>query len=296
MIRSMTGFGRARQESEAINITVEIRSVNSRYLDVSVRAPREYACLEQKIRQLIQQTSASRGKVEVSVQVEKKKGDVTAVRLDRDLCAGYLAAIREMRDIFGLTDDITVMKLAENRDLFRYDTSDASDETEKWNTLLPVLSEAAAAFVKMREAEGASLQADILQKLENVKNWKEKVAVLSEADKAHYHDKLEERLRQALGDQRITVDEQRLLTECAIFADRVAVDEELARLSSHFTAFHRILESNEPAGRKLDFLMQEMNRETNTIGSKCSNAEIAQIVVNMKCELEKIREQIQNIE
>ncbi len=296
MIRSMTAFGRAKAEGTEKDITVEIRSVNSRYFDPNFRLPRDCAFLEDRLRAYVQKNAASRGKVEVSVQIERHTAAVTAVRLDETLAEGYIAALKQLQKKFRLRDDISVMKVAENRDLFTFEKPKEEDADRLWEEIRAVFDRAVAAYVAAKEAEGARTEADLRDKLSSVKRYVADVERLSKEDTATYHDRLEARLRQALDDQRVTIDEQRILTECAIFADKVAVDEEIARLNSHFETFDEILKANEPAGRKLDFLMQEMNRETNTIGSKCNNAAIARTVVNMKCELEKIREQIQNIE
>ena len=295
MIQSMTAFGRARTEGERKDITVEIRAVNSRYFDATVRLPRDYAAFEDKIRTYVQKNGATRGKIEIAVQINRHGTENVAVSLDGPLAAGYIEALKRLARDFGLKDDISVMTVAQNRELFVYEKPEGDLEKE-WEELFPVLKDAVIAFSDAKSAEGGRIEVDLREKLENVRGLAQRVGVLSEADKNGYRARLEARLRQALSDQKITADEQRILTECAIFADKVAVDEELVRLGSHFEAFEAILAANEPAGRKLDFLMQEMNRETNTIGSKCNNAEIARIVVDMKCELEKIREQIQNIE
>jgi uncharacterized protein (TIGR00255 family) len=214
---------------------------------------------------------------------------------DLKLAAEYVAALRLLQSELSLADDISVMRVAENRDLFTY-TRPEEDAEAEWERVREVLCEALRGYVAMREAEGEKTEADIRQKLENVAAFAAEVGEISRTDVVGYRDKLETRLRALLADHDVVPDEARLLTECAVFADKIAIDEELARLSSHFSAFDDICRSGEPAGRKLDFLMQEMNRETNTIGSKANNARIAHLVVNMKCELEKIREQIQNIE
>ncbi len=291
----MTGFGRARREYADKILTVEMRAVNNRYLDVNLKAPRSYAIAESRMKQYLQEKGITRGKVDINVSLERKESATAGIRLDHALTTAYITALRELRDTYGLSDDISVMRVAENRELFLATRKEEDTELE-WQELFPVLDEAAAAFLAAREAEGAALERDLLSRLATVEGLKAEVEVLSEADKNSYKERLLQRLRQTLGDLTITVDESRLLTECAIFADRVAVDEETVRLDSHFENFKKILKGKEPAGRKLDFLMQEMNRETNTIGSKCSNAEIAKRVVDMKCELEKIREQVQNIE
>ena len=295
MIRSMTGFGRARTEAEDMNITVEIKAVNSRYLDCTVKYPRVLAPFEERIKTLIQQSATSRGKVEVSILLERQSAEVGAVSVDMELARGYLSALRKLSEELGITDDVTVSRLAANRDIFTYQRAE-EDAEAIYARLLPVLTAASAEFLAARTAEGNRILADLEEKLAGIAARVDRIEALSAADKDGYRAKLEGRLRQLLGDNGIAVDEARLLTEVAVFADRIAIDEELVRLRSHFVAFRELVASREPAGRRLDFLMQEMNRETNTIGSKAQNSEIAHIVVDIKGELEKIREQVQNIE
>ena len=295
MIKSMTAFGRATARGEARDVTVEIRSVNSRYFDCSVRLPRTHTYLEEKIKSFVQQHGVSRAKVDVTVTFDFHGGELGTLQPDMKLAAEYVAALRLLQQELALVDDISVMRVAENRDLFTY-TRPEEDAEAEWACVRAVLADALCGYVAMREAEGEKTEADIRQKLANVAAYAQEVGEISRTDVVGYRDKLEARLRALLADHEVTPDEARLLTECAVFADKIAIDEELARLESHFSAFDKICRSGEPAGRKLDFLMQEMNRETNTIGSKANNARIAHLVVNMKCELEKIREQIQNIE
>ncbi len=295
MIRSMTGFCRVQKEYADKILTLEIRSVNNRYLDVNLKAPRSYAIAESRLKSYLQANGISRGKVDISLSVERKESATAAIRLDHALASAYIESLRELRDAFGLQDDISVMRVAENREIFLLSKKEEDTELE-WQELLPLLDEALLAFRTARENEGAALECDLLSRLATVEQLKNEIVALSAEDKESYRDRLLTRLRQTLSELQLSVDENRILTECAIFSDRVAVDEETVRLDSHFASFRAILAGNEPAGRKLDFLMQEMNRETNTIGSKCANAEIAKRVVDMKCELEKIREQVQNIE
>ena len=295
MFNSMTAFGRCRLNGDGRDITVEIRSVNNRYLDCSVRLPRMYSALEERIKPYLQSKGVSRGKVDVYIGVEVTESEQGAVLLDEGYAAAYIAALRQLRDTFSLTDDISVMSVAQNRELFR--TQKPEDDIEgDWKKILPALDGALDAFIAAREREGGRLHSDICKKIENIRSNAKKIAKMSEADIAGYRNKIEERIREILADNRVTVDENRLLTECAIAADKLAIDEELVRLDSHFDTFNEIADSAEPAGRKLDFLLQEMNREVNTIGSKCQNSSIAKLVVDCKSELEKIREQIQNIE
>ena len=275
------------------DISVEIKSVNNRFLDCSVRLPRSLSYLEDKIKKELTARGISRGKLEIGVLVN---GDSELeITIDRTYAKGYLDALHALRDEFGLSDDISVMTVARNNEVFTTKRPE-KDEEREWNDLKAVLSSAIDGFIEMREREGANLAKDILGKISVCRGYTKEISKLSERDIKGYRAKLEERLRQVLADNRVTIDENRILTECAIFADRVAVDEELVRLESHFGAFEGFLNSDEAVGRKLDFLLQEMNRETNTIGSKCSDTEIARLVVEMKSELEKVREQIQNIE
>ena len=293
MIKSMTGYGRAKREIGGRNILVEIKSVNNRYLDCSIKVPKIFGFLEDKIKSYLSAKGISRGKLEVYVSIDILEEIGISVELDTAYAASYIAALRRLSAEFGLTNDITTMAVAANRDIFSVKKADEDMERE-WNNLLPVLEEATSAFIASREREGANMKADIEAKKRRVMDLAAKIAPLSEADVKNQYAKIEARIKQLIGD--VSVDEARLITECAIFADKIAIDEELVRLASHFEAFDGILASNEPVGRKLDFLLQEINRETNTIGSKACDVAIAKIVVEIKSELEKIREQIQNIE
>ena len=297
MPKSMTAFGRARGCSSdgGRDITVEIKSVNSRYMDCTVKLPRMYSFLEEKIKGYLTQKGIQRGKIEIYVGVDVLEQKGVEVYLDRDAAASYIAALEALRDEFSLRDDISVMKVASNRELFS--TRKAEDDAERdWQDVLSVLDPAIDAFLERREAEGGRLISDIEAKIEGIKAITAKIKEISEKDIKGYGEKLEERIRKFLSDFDVEISEARILTEAAVFADKAAIDEELVRLASHFETFKEISQSPEPAGRKLDFLLQEMNRETNTIGSKSQNADIAHLVVDIKAELEKIREQVQNIE
>ena len=296
MIKSMTAFGRARKSIGGKDITVEIRSVNNRFFDCSVKLPRSFSFLEEKIKPYLQSKSVSRGKVDVYIGIDVIDSPVPDITIDKGYATAYINALEELSQYYPiLTDDISVMRVAQNHDIFVIRKSDENIEKE-WADVREVLDEALERFIAARQSEGSNIERDIKNKVNNIIALTEKIESISSSDITGYREKLEARLRDMLSDNKLVFEESRILTECAIFADKIAIDEELVRLRSHFTAFDDILNSNEPTGRKLDFLLQEMNRETNTIGSKCQNASIARIVVDVKCELEKIREQIQNIE
>ena len=295
MIRSMTGFGRCRETVEGLDITVEIKSVNSRFLDCTAKISRAYGYLEERIKPYLMSRGVTRGKVDVWISVEVMDSGSVQITADEGYLQGYLEALYTLRDKYGLRDDISVMSVARNHDIFQIKKPEEDIERD-WERVLTVLAKAVDTFLSVREREGERLAEDLRGKMQNIKEAVDRIEELSEADVSTYRERLAERIREALKDCQITPDENRLLTECAIHADKVAVDEEMVRLRTHFGAFEEILSSGEPVGRKLDFLMQEMNREINTTGSKCSDAQIAHIVVDVKCELEKIREQIQNLE
>lgn len=297
MIRSMTAFGRAVRTGtpDGKNITVELKSVNNRYLDCTVKISRMYGFLEDRIRQYVQANGISRGKLDVYVGVEVVENVGMTVDIDRALAKSYIDALKALRDEFGLADDISVMSVAQNRDIFNI-TKPEEDAERDWLVIKPVLDEAIEAFLKVREAEGERLKNDILEKLVKIEGIVAEIKTHSEDDISSYRTKFETRLKTLLADNAVELNPNMVLTECAIYADRVAIDEEIVRLGCHFKAMREIFTSDEPVGRKLDFLMQEMNRETNTIGSKASNPDIAAMVVEVKSELEKIREQLQNIE
>ena len=295
MIHSMTGFGRHRETVDGLDITVEIKSVNSRYFDCTAKVSRAYSYLEERVKPYLQSRGVSRGKVDVWIGVERVESGTEEISLDEGYLQSYLAALYRLRDEYGLRDDISVMSVARAPEVLSVKKPEEDVERD-WACVLTVLSKAVDIFLEVRAREGESLAADIRGKIDQIRVLVDEIEALSAADIASYRERLATRIREALADNQITPDETRLLTECAIHADKVAVDEELVRLRTHFGAFEKILEGREPVGRKLDFLMQEMNREVNTTGSKCNDAAIAQRVVNAKCALEKIREQIQNLE
>ena len=295
MVRSMTGFGRCRETVNGLDITVEIKSVNSRFFDCNVKISRAYGYLEERVKPYLQGKGLSRGKVDVWISVDVLDSGEVSIALDEGYLRGYLDALYRLRDAYGLRDDISVMSVARNSELFQV-TKPQEDIERDWASVVTVLERATDAFLAVREREGESLAADMRAKIEEIRSRVDEIEQLSAADVESYRERLAQRIREALADNQITPDETRLLTECSIHADKVAVDEELVRLRTHFGAFAEILDGGEPVGRKLDFLLQEMNREINTTGSKCNDAQIAQRVVEVKCGLEKIREQIQNLE
>ena len=295
MIKSMTAFGRGKAEGADKDITVEIKSVNSRFFDCAVKMPRSMSFLEERIKAYIQKNAVSRAKVDCYVTVDAHTGLAGSVDIDPSYTESYVKALRRLRDEFGLADDISVMGVARNSDVFLSHRAESDAEAD-WAQLKIALDKAIEGYVAMRTEEGRKAEEDLTAKLKLISDYVDQVEQISKTDTVGYRDKLETRIRQILGEGGAVIDENRLLTECAIWADKIAIDEELVRLRSHFGAFYDIAGAKDPSGRKLDFLMQEMNRETNTIGSKANNARIARIVVDIKGELEKIREQVQNIE
>lgn len=295
MIKSMTAFGRARSTVNGKDISIEIRSVNNRFFDCSTKIPRSFSYLEEKIKPYLQSKSISRGKVDVFISIDVINSPLPDITIDEGYAQAYIQSLNMLAEKYSLKNDISVMQIAQNRDIFVIRKPDEDVESD-WADVRTVLDTAIERFIEGRVNEGNNIEIDIKEKISNISTLVNKIETISLADTAGYRQKLEARLREMLSDNNLAFEESRILTECAIFADKIAIDEELVRLRSHFISFGDIISSNEPAGRKLDFLMQEMNRETNTIGSKCQNASIARIVVEIKCELEKIREQIQNIE
>ncbi|MCD7774248.1 MAG: YicC family protein [Clostridiales bacterium] len=292
MIKSMTGYGRAQELIEGMNITVEIKSVNSRYLEFSPRIYKNYSFLEEKLKAYVQQL-ISRGKVECSIQIDAVETDDVIVQINESLASGYINAVNSLAEKYGLENDFTVSQLAQRSDIFQIRKAPA-DEDKVWEAVRKVLDDATVSFIDMRRKEGEKLRADVLSRADNIISCVEFVEKRSPETVKEYHEKLLTRLRELIQDANI--DEQRILTEAAIFADKIAVDEETVRLRSHIDQLRTLMDTDEPVGRKLDFLVQEINREANTIGSKANDIEIAGTVINIKAEVEKIREQIQNIE
>lgn len=292
MIRSMTGFGREHKVIDGREYLVEIRSVNSRYYEFTAKLPRQYMYLEEKLKTLLKE-KISRGKVEVSLSVYNIKGKETAVTVNELVVENYVTAMREAGEKFGLTDDLSLNSIFKMTDAFNVVRADV-DEEEIWLAVKETAEGALDKFVKMREAEGEKMKADILEKLSNIEAMIDKVCEYSPETVKAYRERLMAKMTEILENKQI--DEQRILLEAGIFAEKIAVDEETVRLKSHFEQFRKMLDTEELVGRKLDFLVQELNRETNTIGSKAQDLRITRIVVNVKSEIEKIREQIQNIE
>lgn len=288
----MTGYGRAQEVLNGRDITVEIRSVNHRYFEFSARVPRGCGYLEDKLKNLAQ-GAASRGKVEAGVLIQTVDSPDTRVTVNTALAKEYLTALREMGEELGLADDLTLSKMAKLGDIFTLRRG-PEDEDQVWADVSVVAQKAAERFVEMRRTEGAKLREDILNRLAAIEGKVGEVEKRSPQTVAEYRAKLTARMEELLG--KAGIDEQRILAEAAIVADRWAVDEETVRLRSHIAQMRSILDTPEAVGRKLDFLVQEMNREANTIGSKAQDVAIAQVVVDIKSEIEKIREQIQNIE
>ena len=291
-MRSMTGYGRARQTLHERDITVELRSVNHRYLDVNVKAPRIYGFLEEAAKTAVASLIA-RGKVDVFISIDSGASGDVRISLNHKILEGYLDALHEMRDQYGLTDDISVMRLARLPDIFSAEKQEA-DADELTKDVLEVLTAAGADFCAMREREGAKMKEDILARGQTILQLVAEVEKRSPQAVEEYRAKLTARMNEVLADT--TIDPQRILAEAAIYADRTAVAEETVRLRSHMHQMEVMAAEEKPIGRKLDFLVQEMNREANTIGSKANDIELAKIVVDIKSEIEKIREQIQNIE
>ncbi len=292
MPKSMTGYGRSKMLFGAREITVEIRSVNHKFFEFSSRVPRQYGYIEDKLKALFS-ASISRGKVEAYVSISTNDGSDVSVEVNTPLAENYISALRKANSTLNLTDDITLTRLFGIPDIFTV-TKAETDENELWEEVRATASAALEGFVDMRRREGERLKADILTKLDHIEETVAKIELRSPEVTKEYREKLYQKLCDILQDKNI--DEARILTEAAIFADKTAVDEETVRLKSHVASFRELLELDEPIGKKLDFLVQEMNREVNTTGSKCSDLTITKMVVDLKSTIEKVREQIQNIE
>ena len=292
MIKSMTGYGRAREVRNKRDITVEVRSVNNRYLDCTVKMPRMYSFAEDAVKQCVQK-AISRGKVDVFITVDASAADVAKVTVNRELAAQYAAALAELSEVCGTEAKVTAEQLSRFPDVLT--VTKAEEDLESVGAdICEVLGEALTSYNAMRATEGKKLAEDIGGRLTTIETLTGKVEERSPETVREYREKLTARMQEVL--QSTTIDESRILTEAAIYADKVAVDEETVRLRSHVSQLRDMLLSDEPMGRKMDFLIQEVNRESNTIGSKCNDVAIARDVVALKAEVEKIREQVQNIE
>lgn len=292
MLKSMTGYGRAEDTLNGRSYVVEVRSVNNRYLDCNIRLPRVYACAEDGIQKRVKKT-ISRGKVDVFVTIENKADDAVSVTLNEGVAAGYLNALNAMSEQFQICNDVSVSLLSRFPEVFRVEKV-PEDLEQLTADLHSVADKALADYDEMRSREGEKLAEDLLGRLVTLEEYTAVVEKRSPETVRAYREKLTARIQEVLADKQL--DEGRILTEAAVFADKVAVDEETVRLRSHIAQFRSMIEGGSPIGRKMDFLVQEMNRETNTIGSKCNDLELSSVVVDMKAELEKIREQIQNVE
>ena len=292
LIKSMTGYGRAVESVNGREFTVELRSVNNRYLDCSVRLPRTLSFAEDAVKQAVK-ASVSRGKVDVFISLRSEAGEDVKISLNQAVLEGYLAAMRQMVDAHGVKDDISVSTVSRLPEVFSIEKPEV-DEEQLLSDLMEVVNKALAGYDAMRAAEGQALDRDLRSRGQTILELVAQVEQGNAQTVVDYRKRLEAKLQEVLANTNI--DESRILTEAAIFADKVAVDEETVRLRSHLEQMNAMLTAGGAVGRKLDFLLQEMNREANTIGSKCTDVKLAKIVVDIKAELEKIREQTQNIE
>lgn len=291
MLKSMTGFGRAEQQIEGFNIKISLKSVNHRYIDITVKMPRYYSFAEEKIRQSAMQY-ISRGKVEVHVSIDRPDCSGRTVVLDTEMAKNYIDALKSLK-AFGLKDDVKISTISQYGEIFKIESEDA-DEEHILGIIESVFKSAAEDFVNMRIAEGERMEKDICSHLDCLAENLEKVKERYPSVVDEYRQKLKKRIDEVLADENI--EESRILTEAAIYADKSDIGEETVRLASHIKEFKNTIKTDKPIGKKLDFIIQEMNRETNTMGSKSSDIEISRLIVDMKSEIEKIREQIQNIE
>lgn len=291
-MKSMTGYGNAKGVAEGLELSIELKSVNNRFLDTAVRIPRGYLFAEEAVKTAVQR-HISRGKVDVFITIDSSQSNDVVVKVNEPLLQGYLEAVRGVSDTYGLTNDLTAMSVCRFSDVLSVEKKEVNQEAMA-AAIIEVLETALTEYDSMRSREGEKLREDISSRIAAI----EKMVSLVEEDSprtvADYRARLEQKMREVL--DTAGIDESRILTEAAIFADKVAVDEEVVRLRSHISQMREMIGSDGALGRKLDFLVQEMNREANTIGSKCQNADIAHVVVDIKAEIEKIREQVQNVE
>ncbi len=292
MVKSMTGYGRCREVVDGRDILVEVKSVNSRYIDANIKTGRLYNALEEKLKSLAS-TYISRGKVDIYLTVENLNGEKTQLTVNQEYLESYIHLLRKIQQEYGLGGEVTVHTIASKPDIFSQVKAD-EDMDEVWAAVEPVAKKAFEIFVEMRKAEGQKMAADVLSHLATLEAIREELVTRAPLVVAESNARMQSRIRELLAG--VPADESRLLTECAVFADKADISEELARLDSHCKQFRSMLEENVPVGRKLDFLVQEINRECNTIGSKSNDTSFAKLVIEAKSAVEKIREQIQNIE
>lgn len=292
MIKSMTGYGRCEKQFEDYRITAEIKTVNNRYLDINTKVYKQYSFVEEVVRETVS-SLIKRGKAEISFQFDNLKDETFTVTLNEEAARGYYDALKEMGDKFGLLDDLTVSKLASFSDVFTVERKE-KDKEKILADAVSVLKDALCDLIKAREAEGARLQVFFKESIANMRSIVDFVEKRSPLTVGEYKDRMVSRIEELL--KNVSYDEGRLLTEVAIFSDKVNITEEITRFRSHLQEFETLLDSDIPIGRKLDFIIQELNREANTMGSKCNDIEISKNVIELKAEIEKIREQVQNIE
>jgi len=288
----MTGYGRSESIIDDMLVSLEVKSVNHRFFEFSVRLPKTYSFLEDRLKNLFQ-SKVSRGKLDVYLNIDIGKFGNTKIEINHSYAKGYIDALKEISQVYGIKDDISVSTIARNSDVFNI-TRESIDEEVVWDAVSRVANQAIDSFIFMRENEGTRLVDDVKSRVEQILKRVEFVEMKSPETVKAYREKIEQKVRELIGD--VHVDEQRLITETAIFADKVAVCEETVRLRSHMEQLVELLDTGDAVGRKLDFIVQEMNREANTIGSKCLDIEVSRAAVDIKSEIEKIREQIQNIE
>lgn len=292
MVKSMTGFGRAKDTIDGIDITVEIKSVNHRYFEFFAKTPRTAQFLDEKLKSFCQE-KISRGKIEVAVIIDNKNEDAVELEINHAYADAYISALKQLSVVYSIKNDIKLSDLVGVNEIFSVKRTE-TDEEALTNAVLTVTKTALSEFIKMREVEGERLKNDVLSRADLILSKVSFIEEKAPETVAAYRLRIEQKIKELL--ENVQIDEQRLLTETAIFADKVAVDEETVRLRSHINQLKSMLNDGDVVGRKLDFIVQEMNREANTIGSKSQNLEIGQTVVDIKSEIEKIREQIQNIE
>lgn len=292
MVKSMTGYGCAKGESGKIGISIELRSVNNRFLDCSIRIPRVYTAIEDALKALVQK-HISRGKVDVFVTLDTSAADDVVIEVNQPVAASYMKALEELSKLYGVKNDVTALSLSRFQDVLRIEKSEADTDALSAD-LCNVLEEALCGYDTMRATEGEKLYNDISSRLDEIERLTALAEERSPVTVKAYREKHYNRMREVL--QNTDFDENRILLEAAVFADKVAVNEEIVRLRSHVAQLREMLLADEPVGRKIDFLIQELNREANTLGSKGNDSEMARIVIDLKAEIEKIREQVQNIE